>query len=216
MNTYPYSAAGLYLNKFYRPVNGVPNNNYATYFYLGYLTGDSTWAGMMAMGTNNGNLYTKRKVAGNWETSWRTIWDSNNFNPDNYLQLSGGAIAGDLSIGSTAAQKDLNVNGNIKARKVKVTVSEWPDYVFSPGYELLSLSSLEKFIQQHNHLPEVASAGDIEHEGLDVAENGKILMKKVEELTLYIIQQDKALESQKQLNQQLLKRLDDLEKKISE
>ena len=66
--------------------------------------------------------------------------------------------------------------------------------MFSPFYSLRSLQEVEAFIKQHKHLPEVPSAGEVAKKGLDVGENQVVLLKKVEELTLYIIEQDKRLE----------------------
>jgi hypothetical protein len=87
----------------------------------------------------------------------------------------------------------LAVFGDIKSKKVKVTVSDWPDYVFEKKYPLPSLSDIEQFIQKNNHLPEVPSAKEVQEKGLDLGENQAILLKKIEELTLYIIEQDKRI-----------------------
>lgn len=88
----------------------------------------------------------------------------------------------------------LAVNGSAIFNKVVVrTYPNWPDYVFSPAYKLRSLQSLEKFIHQHSHLPDVPSAQDIEKKGVDIAEVQAALLKKIEELTLYVIGQDKKL-----------------------
>jgi hypothetical protein len=92
-------------------------------------------------------------------------------------------------------------------RKVKVTVSEWPDYVFEPNYVLPSLGELEQYIQQYKHLPEVTSAATAEKEGIDISETLAVLLKKVEELTRYIIDQNKCINAQK-------KHIEELEAKI--
>ncbi|WP_346320162.1 hypothetical protein [Chitinophaga sp. YIM B06452] len=205
---YAYPGPGVYLNTTFQPANGIPNNNYGAYIYLGALTGDGNYNGMIAMGTNNGNVYTKRRVAGAWETSWRTIWDSNNFNPASYLPLTGGSITGDIAIGTTAAQKELNVNGNITARKVKVTLTGWPDYVFDHRYELMPLQQLGAYIAANKHLPGVPSAETVMQEGLELGENQAVLLTKIEELTLYILEQNKKQEA---LEQKLL----EMEKKLN-
>lgn len=94
----------------------------------------------------------------------------------------------------------LAVEGTVGARKVKVTQSAWADYVFYPTYRLRPLSEVEKYIQQHHQLPEVPSAAEVEKNGLDLGDNQAILLKKIEELTLYLIQQDKRIqELEKQL-----------------
>jgi hypothetical protein len=68
------------------------------------------------------------------------------------------------------------------------------NYVFETGYDLPSLTSVEQFITTNKHLPNVPSAAEVETEGIDLGEMDKILLQKVEELTLYIIEQQKQLE----------------------
>lgn len=143
------------------------------------------------------------------------IWRSGNFNPASYLALAGGNITGDITIGTTAAQKQLHVNGNIKARKVKVTVTEWPDYVFDSGYQLPPLSFVAQFIQQNKHLPEVPAAAVVAREGIDLGDNQAVLLKKIEELTLYVIAQDKNQAALEEKNAALEKRLEEIEKVLT-
>jgi len=92
----------------------------------------------------------------------------------------------------------LNPDGVLRTRTVMVDVYNWPDYVFTPTYKLRPLSEVKLFIDANGHLPEVPSAEETANEGVDVGEMNKVLLKKVEELTLYIIQQEeriKALEA---------------------
>ncbi|MET7000409.1 hypothetical protein [Chitinophaga defluvii] len=140
-----------------------------------------------------------------------TVWRSGNFNPSSYLALTGGNITGDITIGTTALQKQLNVNGNIKARKVKVTVTEWPDYVFETSYPLPPLSFVAQFIQQNKHLPGMPAATTVAKEGIDLGSNQVVLLKKIEELTLYIIAQDKKQEILDKKNIALENRLAEIE-----
>jgi hypothetical protein len=94
---------------------------------------------------------------------------------------------------------DLAVNGRVSAQKMVITqTGSWPDYVFSKQYTLPSLSEVESFINQNNHLPGIPSAAEVEKKGIDVGNNQAALLKKIEELTLYTIQQDKELKSLKQ------------------
>ena len=93
----------------------------------------------------------------------------------------------------------------IGARKIKVTqVTPWADYVFNDDYKLQSLPDLELFIKSNKHLPEVPSAEQVEKEGIDLGDNQALLLKKIEELTLYMIEMKKELNVLKKQNEQLL------------
>jgi hypothetical protein len=91
-------------------------------------------------------------------------------------------------------------NGNLFARKVKVTLDNFPDYVFAPNYKLPSLKETESFIQQNGHLPEVPCAAEVEQNGADLGELNKILLKKIEEMTLHLIRLEKEVEALKKTN----------------
>jgi hypothetical protein len=85
------------------------------------------------------------------------------------------------------------------AREVKVTQGIiWPDYVFKKNYKLLSLKETESFIIENGHLPEIPSADEIKISGLSLADMLTLQMKKIEELTLYVIEQQKQIEELKQ------------------
>lgn len=92
----------------------------------------------------------------------------------------------------------LAVNGTIGAKAVKVEVSTatwiWPDYVFDTKYTLKSINELEAFINKNNHLPNVPSAKEVGKNGVDLGSMNAILLEKIEELSLYIIQQNKRIE----------------------
>ncbi|GHE56688.1 hypothetical protein GCM10011340_09560 [Roseivirga thermotolerans] len=89
------------------------------------------------------------------------------------------------------------LNGDLESKKVKVTQTpgNWPDYVFSSDYKLRPLNELEHFIMQNQHLPEVPSAQEIEANGQDLGDIQAVLLKKIEELTLYTIEQEKRLQT---------------------
>jgi hypothetical protein len=113
---------------------------------------------------------------------------------------------GNVGIGTTAPSQKLSVNGNISAKKIIVTQTGWSDYVFDKDYKLRSLSSLETFINQNKHLPEVPSAKEVEEKGISVGDNQALLLKKIEELTLYIIEMKKEiiqLQNQKRVIQKI-------------
>jgi hypothetical protein len=100
--------------------------------------------------------------------------------------------------GFPAAYK-LYVAGGILTEKVRVavkTTSDWADYVFADDYSLMPLSEVERFVKENSHLPNVPSAQEVVAGGIDVAGMDAKLLEKIEELTLYIIEQNKRLEEQ--------------------
>lgn len=98
----------------------------------------------------------------------------------------------------------LAVEGKIGARKVIVTDAiNWPDYVFSDKYELMTLPDVDSYIQINGHLPEVPSAKDVATNGIDVSETQAVLLRKIEELTLYLIEHDKLLKEQQRITDSL-------------
>ncbi|MFI5161966.1 MAG: hypothetical protein ACHQHN_11850 [Sphingobacteriales bacterium] len=92
----------------------------------------------------------------------------------------------------------LAVNGNIHARQVNVDLNNWNDYIFSPGYPLKTLSEVKTYIDKNHHLPDIPSEQEMVKNGLNVGEMNKLLVKKVEELTLYLIEQNKRIEKLEQ------------------
>lgn len=91
----------------------------------------------------------------------------------------------------------------------------WSDYVFNRGYRLPSLEELERLIRLHKHLPGIPSVDDIVNDGLDLGNMQQKQMEKIEELTLYLIAQNKKLAAQEALLAAQDKRLNALEEKLS-
>ncbi|SFD51646.1 hypothetical protein SAMN05518672_102262 [Chitinophaga sp. CF118] len=150
----------------------------------------------------NGYAYTYKTEIDAYNPSGMTYANSAYFN--------GGEVnyfGGSIGVGTTApGPYKLAVEGTIGARKIKVTqVTPWADFVFEPDYQLPSLYEVEKYITANKHLPDVPSAAEVEKEGLDVGEMNKILLQKVEEQTLYLIDLKKELEKQQALIDQLMK-----------
>lgn len=110
---------------------------------------------------------------------------------------------GNIGVGISSPTSKFEVNGIIRAKKVIVTQSTWPDYVFETSYKLPSLESVSSFIKANKHLPEMPSASAIEKDGQDVGDIQKLLLKKVEELTLYVIEQQKEIQLLKERNEKL-------------
>lgn len=96
---------------------------------------------------------------------------------------------------NTTEDYALAVNGGIISTRVYVqSVDYWPDYVFDQGYERMQLNELEKYLQTHRHLPDVPSAEEMyERGGLDLAETQTMLLRKIEEMTLYVIELEKRI-----------------------
>ena len=109
-----------------------------------------------------------------------------------FLQPRGGNVG----IGTLLPDEKLTVKGKIHTQEVRVDMSGplVPDYVFAEEYKLKSLAEIENYIKQNKHLPEIPSATEIEKNGLMLAEMNMILLKKIEELTLHVIEQNKRIE----------------------
>ncbi|MDD5672664.1 MAG: hypothetical protein PHC61_00750 [Chitinivibrionales bacterium] len=103
---------------------------------------------------------------------------------------------------------DVHVDGTIGCRELVVTLGTWPDYVFKPGYQLMPLVEVEKYIKQENHLPGIPDQEKATKQGVSVGEMQAKLLQKIEELTLYMIQMKKE-------NQDLKERLSRVEKKAN-
>jgi len=111
-----------------------------------------------------------------------------------------------VGIGTTNPQAKLAVNGDIRATKIKVLadVNAVPDYVFEEDYELQSLEEVEAYVKEHSHLPEVPSAQEMSEEGHDLGKMNLLLLKKIEELTLHVIELQKENQRQDQVIKKLL------------
>lgn len=125
--------------------------------------------------------------------SWADMYFQTNANTRMFIESSG-----NVGIGTTdlAAGYKLSVDGKVACEEVLVEYSEgWPDYVFSPEYDLLNLKDLEDLIHKNNHLPGIPTATQVEENGFHLGDMQKRLLQKVEELTLYTIEQDKQIKA---------------------
>jgi hypothetical protein len=104
---------------------------------------------------------------------------------------------GNIGIGTAKPQYKLAVEGTIGARKVKVTQESWADFVFDPTYKLPTINETALYIQQHRHLPGIPSETEVKEKGLDVGEMNKLLLQKIEEQMLYIIELKKEVDALK-------------------
>ncbi len=99
-----------------------------------------------------------------------------------------------VGIGTLPTQFALTVNGKIHATRVEVTLNEpGPDYVFKKDYDLMPLEELNRFVKTNRHLPEVHPGSKMEKAGIELSKMGMLLLKKTEELTLYMLENEKRI-----------------------
>jgi hypothetical protein len=137
-------------------------------------------------------------AAGSTISSWNTVTMLNN---------------GNVGIGTTSpGDYKLKVNGKINCTELVVSLGglisreeggeegeiEWPDYVFAEDYNLQSLDEVASYIEQNKRLPEMPSAAEVAENGVNIGEINALLLKKVEELTLYILQQNGDMQALKE------------------
>ncbi|MGS2765211.1 hypothetical protein [Sinomicrobium sp. M5D2P9] len=126
---------------------------------------------------------------------------------------------GNVGIGTITPDARLAVNGIIHGKEVKVDLNGWSDFVFEENYVLPTLEEVEQHIKEKGHLKDIPSTKEVEKNGIFLGEMDAKLLQKIEELTLYAIQQQKRMDiQQKQIetileeNQQLRKEIDALKK----
>ncbi|MES2457431.1 MAG: hypothetical protein V4594_17880 [Bacteroidota bacterium] len=100
---------------------------------------------------------------------------------------------GNVGIGTATPTEKLSVKGKIRAQEIKVETNGWADFVFAKGYQLPSLQATEQHILAKGHLPGIPSAIEVAKEGIELGEMNKKLLQKIEELTLYLIEQNKEI-----------------------
>lgn len=165
--------------------------------------------------TCDGTLSTLPTNSDNPNPGLRTVTMGNNnlfFDTSSSVFANGTAGSGRVYIGNNISFPNLNntapnisqyrllVEGGILTERVKVATNgtvNWADYVFADDYKLMPLNEVETFITKNNHLPGIESAETLSNEGLDLGDMQAKQMAKIEELTLYVIQQNKEIEELK-------------------
>lgn len=144
------------------------------------------------------------------------LWTQSTVNTDNIFFDTGNVGIGTEDPGSWK----LAVNGNIRAKEIKVE-TDWADYVFEANYNLPTLEEVEKHIKEKGHLINIPSAAEVEANGIELGEMNKLLLEKIEELTLYILelrdeldQKSKTIEKNNVKLVKLESRLDTIEKNL--
>lgn len=117
--------------------------------------------------------------------------------------------SGYVGIGTASPDARLTVAGNIHSREVKVSVSAGADFVFKEGYALKPLEEVEAFVTENNHLPDITPADQMKSDGINLGDMNIKLLQKVEELTLYLIEQNKKVLKQES---QIRRLTDEVEK----
>jgi hypothetical protein len=116
-------------------------------------------------------------------------------------------VAGKLAIGTTQVTNSsykLYVGGIAICEEMKVQLqASWPDYVFEKDYQLKPLSEVKEYIAENKHLPEVPTASEIQKDGIPTGQMLNVQMKKIEELTLYLIQMEERLKTVESENKEL-------------
>jgi hypothetical protein len=155
-----------------------------------------------------------------WERDPRDNIQSWGNASETYLTIN----AGNVGIGTANPTSKLTVAGDINSREVKVTVNAGADFVFEKDYNLPSLDSVNKYLKENKHLPEIASAKEMQANGINLSEMNIKLLQKIEELTLYVIEQEKknikqsieieTLKKENELYRKLSERLSQIENKL--
>jgi hypothetical protein len=211
--------------------NGNTTGAAQTVLSLGNWSSPTSVASFTATTSDNGtsslNLYSTR-----WGTSIAFTRGDPSNNQYNVMQINGNNAAGgylslyntsnltatllnsqgasyfnggNVLIGKTSQTNSsylLDVNGSARANQVVVNTTG-ADFVFDPTYRLPSLLTVEKYIQENHHLPDIAPAAQMQDQGINLGENQTRLLQKIEELTLYLIGQNKEIGTLKLENQRL-------------
>jgi hypothetical protein len=186
--------------------------------YDGLLKYDDGTTGVMNVGGNNSNVngygskLTFLGASDNTDPLWIARYNNGSDNSELRVNITDnpGQAEDKFAVGVTTndnvwhpvltVRNDHNIiaDGKITATEVQVKQDVWSDFVFKPAYKLKSLNEVEQFIQTHGHLPEIPSETEVKQNGLNMGDMQSKLLQKVEELTLYVIQQQKTINQLKQ------------------
>lgn len=129
----------------------------------------------------SGRMYLQTRYFNTGAWRWR----------NNLVLLSSGSVG--IGTEETGSHK-LAVEGTIGAREIKVEATSWSDFVFENDYNLRTLKEVENYITENKHLPEIPSEAEVTENGINLGEMNAKLLQKIEEVTLYLIEQNKKIE----------------------
>lgn len=190
----------------------IPNNKRKSLTLLGGLL--EPQQGIQFVTSESGTGYNVKMVSldqGNGVTGLNMLskhGNSNEWITSLYIRSSIDNTNGYIGIGTTNPDEKLTVKGKIHAEEIIVDLAVPADYVFQKyftgksdlkaDYEFPKLEEIEKFVKENNHLPGVPSAKEIQENGLKVGEMNNLLLQKIEEITLLLIEQQKEIKELKE------------------
>ncbi|NOU15933.1 MAG: hypothetical protein HOO91_00040 [Bacteroidales bacterium] len=141
------------------------------------------------------------------------------FHTDGNFYWGTGQNAGNSYCMFLSKTGNLGITGKLTTSEVNVKIGGWADFVFHPTYKLRTLGEVEQFIKANNHLPEIPTESEVKQNGIGLGEMNAKLLQKIEELTLYMIEQNNKMDQQqkqinelKELNNVLVKEVQNIKK----
>jgi len=188
-------------------IQGPTNVSYMRFLHNGFVgVGTKTPQAKMDIVTGGGHIHAGRNNKSSlsllaFSGSFFHLHNTNNVGGTSALQFSHGNDVGEapimtlkndgkVGIGTVDPQNKLSVLGTIWAEKIKVSLTDAADWVFEEDYELRSLEEVKAHITKYKHLPDMPSADEFRQNDMDVADMNNKLLQKIEELTLYLIDQN--------------------------
>lgn len=185
--------------------SGVSASAYTVYAYCMNYSGNSFYSAEVSSG-------------GSWANSNTIVAsDPGGYNVGFEFQVNSiSRFMGNVGIGTLNPDQKLTVNGQVHATSVVVTSTVPADYVFNADYYLRPLADVKAFVDKNHHLPEVPAAADFKKDGQNLGEMNMALLRKVEELTLYMLEKDKQVLEQNEKMQGQQSEINQLKKQVKQ